>query len=281
MKSVNNKKVGVFLVGSRKSGTTSLANLLSTHPDISLSKDKEPNFFNVPKFKNIDSYHSLFDWDYKIQLEASTSYTADIKNANAISEEIHNYNPSAKIIYIVRNPIDRIRSHYRMSYERGDLNSSLNQALETHSLLLDCSRYYSHINNYINYFGRDNILILNSAELNNSITKKHLLDFLKLSIPFKGIMRRDNAAETDFRMPRKIDGMLKSQFFSIIKKMFPKSVVSNIKSKYYHRRNNKMTLALSTSSKEMIQNELLPEMKGLQQIVNFDITPWIQNINDL
>ena len=274
-----NKKVGVFLVGSRKSGTTSLANFLSKHPEVSLSSIKEPNYFSDPKNTSIDKYHSLFDWNKKIQLEASTNYTAD-PNKN-ISASIRSYNPQAKIIYIIRDPLARIKSHYRMSYERGDLNVTLNEALLSHKLLLNCSRFYSQIKNYIDCFGISNILILSSEKLNDPQTKISLVNFLELNYPFTKPMTNDNAADIDFRMPRSMDSLLNNKLYTFIKSIIPQSIVTKIKSKYFQIRNRKMSENLSGRSKKILQKELISEMNHLEKIVDFDISHWIKNLKNL
>lgn len=281
IQNIAGKKVGVFLVGSRKCGTTSLANLLASHKDISLSKDKEPNYFNNTISKDLESYHTLFDWSKKIQIEASTSYTSDLKKSRSINEEIKKYNPSAKIIYIVRNPLERIKSHYRMSYERGDLHAPLDDALLSHQLLIDCSKYYSHIKNYITSWGRDNILIINNEELNSSLTEKSLIKFLNLDVPFSKNIGMDNTASTDLRMPKSIDRFLNSKITYFAKSLLPKSVIAKLKSLYYYRRNKNMTMDLNSNSRKLIKKELLTDLERLETIVDFNITHWIQNIKNL
>jgi len=278
MDKVKSNKVGLFLVGSRKSGTTSLANFLGTHNEISLCNIKEPNYFNNSLLKSIDSYHSLFDWNKNIQLDASTGYTSDLNNTKNICQAIHTYNSKAKIVYTIRDPLDRIRSHYRMSYERGDLNTSLNEALQSHKLLLDCSRYYSQINVFIHTFGKENVLILKSEELNKLETVKSIIVFLNLSHPFEKQIGLDNAADTDYRMPKSMDKFLTNKFYTIIKFMFPKSIVSFIKSNYYTAINKGLSMKLNIESKEVLKKELIPEMYELQNIVDFDISKWTEKL---
>ena len=278
MDKVKSNKVGLFLVGSRKSGTTSLANFLGTHNEISLCNIKEPNYFNNSLLKSIDSYHSLFDWNKNIQLDASTGYTSDLNNTKNICQAIHTYNSKAKIVYTIRDPLDRIRSHYRMSYERGDLNTSLNEALQSHKLLLDCSRYYSQINVFIHTFGKENVLILKSEELNKLETVKSIIVFLNLSHPFEKQIGLDNAADTDYRMPKSMDKFLTNKFYTIIKFMFPKSIVSFIKTNYYTAINKGLSMKLNIESKEVLKKELIPEMYELQNIVDFDISKWTEKL---
>jgi len=108
-------KVDLFIVGAPKSGTTMLSNCLSAHPDVYMSSPKEPHHFSsdFPRYKTTYSeaeYHSCF-WGGErhpgsIWGEASVWYyysEVAIKN-------IYKYNPSAKIIYMVRNVVDLLPS---------------------------------------------------------------------------------------------------------------------------------------------------------------------------
>ena len=281
MENTTVKEVGVFLVGSRKSGTTSLANFLNSHIDVSLSKIKEPNFFSGSNSLDINTYHSLFDWSKKIQLDASTEYTALLKNTYQIAKAIHSYNRNAKIIYLVRNPIDRIISHYRMTYERGDVANSLDESIIANKLLIDCSKYYSQIKIYTALFGRSTIEVIKTEDLNNIEYEDKLINFLDLQTKFDRSILTDNAADSDYRMPKSIDFILTNKIYQYIKSSFPKSVTEFVKSRYYHSRNKNMSITLNTTTKRFIKQELLPEMKGFQSIVDFDITDWIDTLEKL
>ena len=68
-----------FLPGAAKSGTTTLHELLNNHPDISMSKNKEPVYWNNKKFSSftkneIENFKSLFDMSSKITGESTISY---------------------------------------------------------------------------------------------------------------------------------------------------------------------------------------------------------------
>ena len=279
MQSSSTNKVDLFLVGSRKSGTTSLANFLGGHSEISLCNIKEPNHFNNTSVKSIDNYHSMFDWNKNIQLDASTGYTSNLNNTKNICQAIYAYNPKAKVVYTIREPLERIRSHYRMSYERGDLNTSLNEALQSHKLLLDCSRYYSQINVFIHTFGKENVLILKSEEVNNCKTEKSIIYFLNLGQPFEKQIGVDNTADTDYRMPKSMDKILTNKLYTIIKSMFPKSIVTFVKSNCYKAKNKNLSMKLNLESKEILKKELVPEMHKLQTIVDFDVSNWTEKLN--
>lgn len=104
-----NKHPNLFLVGAPKCGTTSMAHYLGQHPQIYVPTVKEPNFFvsdigGSDGNHNEEQYSELYsDWgDELYALDASTAY---IVSRSAFSE-IHRFCPTAKILIMLRNPVD-------------------------------------------------------------------------------------------------------------------------------------------------------------------------------
>ncbi len=105
-----------FIVGAAKCGTTSLYAALAQHPDVFMPTLKEPHFFgedlerlNHKRF-TLDQYLALFarvNGERRIG-EASTSYLVSHTAAN----EIHSFAPDARIVAMVRNPIDQMYSYH-------------------------------------------------------------------------------------------------------------------------------------------------------------------------
>lgn len=118
----NIKKPNTFLAGFSKCGTTSLASYLDTHPDIYVSKPKEPDWFLLgskkSRFNSENEYlRSCFtDEDYKITIDANV---ACMFFENPILR-ILDFNPDAKFVIMVRNPVDAARSlflHFKSRFE--------------------------------------------------------------------------------------------------------------------------------------------------------------------
>jgi hypothetical protein len=124
-----------FVIGAPRSGTTSLYEYLNAHPDVYMSPVKEPDFFSYPTLDavhrpvpgstptseevarrsaalqaDLDRYVALFDGanGEKIRGEASAIYLGHPTSA----EHIRRYVPDAKLIAILRDPAERIHSHY-------------------------------------------------------------------------------------------------------------------------------------------------------------------------
>src|SRR5262245_18943620 len=103
-------------MGAPRSGTTSLYEYLSPHPEVFMSPVKEPEFFSScpspPSALDADlrRYLALFEraGDAKVRGEASTGYLAHPTAAI----HVHRCVPDARLIAILRDPADRAHSHF-------------------------------------------------------------------------------------------------------------------------------------------------------------------------
>jgi len=174
-----------IVIGAMKAGTTSLFQYLKLHPEISMSKIKETNFFVDSHFsKGIEWYKNQFPNDNKVKGEACTNYTKYPVN-KGVPERIYQTVPDVKLIYILRDPIERLLSQVHHSILKG------NEDEEDYQLKLynpgchyiNCSRYYMQLEQYFPYFSKDQMLILTAEELKNDTpgTLQKIFSFLELT----------------------------------------------------------------------------------------------------
>ncbi|PSB09552.1 sulfotransferase family protein [Pleurocapsa sp. CCALA 161] len=177
MKNIDNF---ILIIGSMKSGTTSLYNYLVQHPQIASCVHKEPNFFAFDHHwnKGFEWYSELWeDWDknkHEIALEASTNYTK--KHSYPYTVERIKYIKSKykikfKFIYLVRNPIKRIESHYTYAMTTNDLINLKKLSEGIDDDLIETSKYARQISEFYKAFSQDQILMLEFDELKNTPNK--------------------------------------------------------------------------------------------------------------
>lgn len=103
-------KVDFFIVGAMRSGTSSIRDALIKSPYLNVANG-EPRFFHRNDLyeQGYDSYHQLFDWSkrYRARGEKSPQYAVSPFAAKRIRE----YNPSARIVWMLRDPVKRAISH--------------------------------------------------------------------------------------------------------------------------------------------------------------------------
>ncbi|MFB6347291.1 MAG: sulfotransferase [bacterium] len=119
-----------FLLGAMKSGTTFLTELLSQHPEICTSSPKEPEFFMDESL--YDNGKKFYLSEYYNSGEEAT-YRGDTQSKNLlfpwVPGRIKNLFPDAKLLVLIRNPVDRLFSHYLHQRRHGREDRSLTKAL--------------------------------------------------------------------------------------------------------------------------------------------------------
>jgi len=184
----------LIIIGAMKSGTTSLHHYLSLHPQIFMSREKELKFFVEEQnwCKGIDWYKSHFPGKTKISGESSPTYTKYPLH-QGIAKRMYSLIPHAKLIYILRDPVERIISHYVHRYIAGTENrSNIHDALAEfdNNDYIYRSQYYFQLQQYLEYFPASSILILTLEELaaNTQENLQKIFNFLEIDsslYPFK------------------------------------------------------------------------------------------------
>lgn len=166
-----------LIIGAMKSGTTSLHRYLDQHPQIQMSARKEPSFFSGPeagipytlsRVSDVKQYEELFDPTVEVRGEASPNYTI-YPRRQGVPERIKRLVPKAKLIYIVRDPIDRTVSHYQhrvaLVGERRSLEDALSDLSDPYSPCICTSRYALQLDCYLRHFSQEQILVIDQANL--------------------------------------------------------------------------------------------------------------------
>lgn len=154
--------VDFMIIGAQKCGTTSLANQLADHPSVCFCAEKEPGYFNQAGDwrAGLAAYHALYAPEPgQICGEASTFYTFFPEHL-ATHEHLFEYNPDLKLIYIMRQPVERALSHYTHNLVRNLDTRPPDVALFAGPDYVNRSRYGVQIRPYLELFGPDNILLL-------------------------------------------------------------------------------------------------------------------------
>jgi hypothetical protein len=160
----------LVILGAMKSGTTSLHEYLSYHPEVFMSRRKELNFFveHQEWRKGAGWYASHFEGSegFKVRGESSPNYTR-YPLFPGVPERMHALLPEAKLIYCVRDPVRRFLSHYLHSYSLGAENRSLEEVFEdlpaTPYLL--CSRYSFQLEQFLAFYPHEQIKVVVLEEL--------------------------------------------------------------------------------------------------------------------
>lgn len=175
----------VVVIGASKSGTTSLHAYLDAHPEIGMSQPKELNFFDHPDcISRLDWYLSHFDPGLPVRGESSPNYSK-FPRLSGQPERMRSLVPSAKLIYLVREPISRTLAHWAHNVAAGTESRSVETAMldpDPRNVYVSASRYATQVSRYLQHFPREQVLILDQHLL-----RHHRRDALRRVFGFLGV----------------------------------------------------------------------------------------------
>jgi hypothetical protein len=179
----------LVVIGGLKCGTTSLHHYLNLHPEIGMSRPKELNFF-VAELNwdlGLDWYANHFSASDEVRGETSPHYTNEPRFRGVAERMAETIGPDAKVVYMVRDPIDRMISHYLHNagggYERRRLAEALS---DPDSAYLQRSLYAMQLAPYLERFGEGRVEVVTREELRDERqdTMRRLFAFLGVDQDF-------------------------------------------------------------------------------------------------
>lgn len=177
-------------VGAQKSGTSWVYTCLYEHPEVCIPI-KEIHFFSRPRFeKGKEWYESHFKKcdESKKSGEFSTSYLYSVE----APERIYNLYPDAKLIAILRNPMDRAISQYRNAIKAGEITESVTfeAFILQEKSVIEQGRYHEQLQRYYSLFPQEQLLVLVYEDMrkNPELFMKQIYQFLGINSDFKASM---------------------------------------------------------------------------------------------
>jgi len=278
-------KVNTFIVGAPKTGTTSLYYYLNQHTNVCMSSIKEPNFFSAKEVNSlfyksqiiddINEYHKLFSQNKKqIIGEASVSYLF----FNEVPNRIYKYNPKAKIIILLRNPIERALSHYLMDFRLGFCSENFEDIIaqpeifpQYYQQYLELGNYFLQLKRYINVFNENQLSIVFYDDLKSNSQKvmKHIFSFLEIEF-----QHLDYSIQNSFLSPSNkfVSELYKfNSLRKIVKSLFPEPFLSLVKSIFFSN-NSKPTF--SDSIIKQLNAYYKSDIVELEKLLNKDLSKW-------
>jgi len=282
-----------FIVGAPKAATTSLYYFLKDCPEV-YSHDiftvNISHFFYTDKNAilrgNKKKYLQLFSQvnGEKAIGEATATYLRDPESPKLIHDEI----PNAKIIIILRDPIERIFSHY-LFFKSSDLEKrSFREAVvnlssknlseqEEFNVYLDSSMYFEQVQRYLDIFGSKQvkILIFEDFVKNPKDNLREVLDFLGInSEPPEFTNKKYN--EYGESRNRIFHYLRKSNTIRKLSARLPQDLVTKLRDEILLKKSNKPKL--SKEERAFLENYFLDDIIKLQKLLNRKFPwNWIKN----
>jgi hypothetical protein len=165
---VYNSKISFFIVGFQKCATTWLHRCLSEHPNVFLPRQHMLHYFDINYSLGSMWYDRYYEKSSSSQIlgDSTVTYGRDVHALQRVAE----YNPEAKIIYLLRNPINRAFSHYWHEKKKRKISFKFEELFTNYDLFENWIKpgfYAQHIDQIMKLFPEKQILILLTDDINN------------------------------------------------------------------------------------------------------------------
>lgn len=201
----------LFIIGGQKCGTSALAHFIAQHPEICLAQGKEAHILDHPEYLNQNGQVCVSDlvldqaYAEKFAHAQGEQYLCDATPIyaywNQVLPKLAEYQPNAKVIFMLRDPVERAISQYTMERKRGFESESMLKAflkepsrlqaaqhdyswhssLRTHSYL-DRGHFSLQLAEIKRHFGENNVLVMHNDELrhHHQQAMQRIFDFLQI-----------------------------------------------------------------------------------------------------
>lgn len=295
------------VIGSMNAGTTSLYHYLRAHPDVFMARNKELSFFAAEQ-----NWERGPQW-YEAQFEDADGATA-VGEASVIysmhpvfdgvAERMASVIPDAKLIYLVRDPIERMQTQYlnyrfpkrirrlpsrtdgllrrpfddhlfALSYRREPRR--IGSALLESPLYLNCSRYAHQIERFMTVFDRDQLLVITSEGLrdNRAETMRRAYAFLGVDPDFSGARSMPEFHRTsDRRVARRLGWTLnRVPGYRSLERRLPLQM-KRLKTRLAVRRADPAKAVISDDVRRELQARLRDDVRRLRDFVDGPFDGW-------
>ena len=292
-------KPNLFLVGAYKSGTTSMYRCLGEHPEIFVPQNKEPGFFG----EDLSSSHYIRDRESYLRLfSAATTeaYRADGSPSYLLStraaEEIRRFDPEARILIMLRNPVEVMYSMHGQQLHNGhETIGDFSEALAAEAervcgrrlprggflkktlLYREVVRFTDQVARFLDVFERSKvqIVLLDDFVRDAEGTVRETLAFLGVAADFTPEVRVENAARTvRFNAVQRFLHLPPPTLSRVAKALLPARLRPRIW-RFSKRLNTRPgRRPMDAGLRRSLQHQLRDEVRRLGELIGRDLSAW-------
>jgi len=297
-----------FIVGAPKCGTTSMTYYLSQHPEIFIHEGRELHFFGSDLKKDPEYFCSpeKYEAAFKnrneelIVGEKSTLYLM----SRLAAKEIKAFSPNARIIIMLRDPIDMLVSlhshlyfghvqdiaNFREALEEGEKRrfpvSDNDEDIDPETIAntldprvyRDIVKFSRQVDRYFNIFGRENVHVILFDDLKKDLSAvyRDLTIFLGVSENFQPDFNILNSSRVLgshglWRLPRLLKKITSKIFSFKQRRRLNDLVIQNVLKKIVRGGSKEI---IDAELRAELRDELAPEIDKLSKLLNRDLSDW-------
>ncbi len=282
-----------FVVGAMRSGTTSIYNYLRNHPGMFVTVPKEPHFFACETCRNRGALISSAIGDERGYLKSYEKARADqlvgdfsVSNlwCQSAARRIFDKAPRAKIIIVLRNPVDRAFSHYLLRSDQQSESRTFEEAINSEistpngeRCYLDIGNYASQVSKYLELFPPDRLSIRLYDDLARSRESfiSETLEFLELP----GEIRSE-----DMNFRANAGGVVRGGVFSavyknrhyfmpVLQKLVSKGMRTNIRDRLFVTK--PPGLAMGDRERALLRSYYENDIAETARLIGRDLSGWL------
>jgi len=295
------RKVDFFLVGASKSATTWLHACCSRHPGICTSRPKQTNYFldrnEVPFLKHFPEenyyerplgwYHTRFSHAKPGQMLGDFSPIYFVHPA--VAQRIHDYNPDAKILILLRHPVDRLVALHAQILKLFPFPNDLDTALKEYPEFREEGLHCEKIKPYFDLFDSSQVFVRIYDDIRHDALAvlNALFEFLEVD---SHIAPEINSAKTNVRSVTRSRALIRMNYMALKAlhsnslMLRVKDILTTLKIGSLYEKVININLRPDSSAGEDIEPELRQslldyyrdDIEKTAQVINRNLSSWLQ-----
>lgn len=299
---MNDQKFNAFIIGAQKAATSSLHFMLMEHPEVATLRAELPIFqydYDSDEMKTLISRHNRSGESRRVLLLKRPDLLCDLKSI----ERIHEHNPEAKFICVLRNPVERAVSAALYAMKRGKIQvMSVDDALESsmdqnreksvdEARLCEYGLYGKYLKEWLGSFPSNNFLFLLNEEMQDAPSvMARVCDFLGIQKldSYEGLSRskQKSGIRSLFRL------RLHSLISLLVRQRDPKTGLTHLRSprfifsvvdvmfRYFddwclrHLFSSDSSCQLSDESRSRLYHYYANDLNNLTALLDLDLSAW-------
>ena len=264
-----------------KGGTTSLCAYLAEHPQVYISEEKELHFFigDGNWERGQDWYEAQFGGagNARARGEGSTTY-ALWPNQDGVPERVIGMMPDIRIVYVVREPLSRMVSHYAHDWAMGEERRPITEALTDDSAFVNGSRYSTQLARWLEHMPRAHVHVTTSDALRSdrAVTVSRIQEFIGVDPNFVA-PNLDTESHLTADKNRAVRPAFRRLWASPIYRAAAKVAGPRVKQVAHRVTRSEfdpVNLELTDATAAHLREILGPEVAGLRDFLGPDFTGW-------
>ena len=290
--SSNGRVPNLFIVGAPKCGTTSLFWYLGEHTDIFVSDNKEPNYFIYDSLVKNGAYKTKLKRAVKTRKDYLDLYTEAHNEKYVMDGSIFTYffedglkklkalSPDYKAVFLLRNPVERFISHYKMCVNLGEIKKPIDAFIDEPYAgmgvnMLELGLYAREIKKTFELLEPERIHIILLDDLKKDIESvlMSLYEFLDIdkALPVnreKIFLKSPGVA----RNTKLRNAYVNGRFFRLLKKVFRKTPLYKLKNAINRRLYQ--AAPITPGVRQKLYGYYKDDIGELEKIIGRDLGVW-------